>query len=358
MKSLVLLFVFFSTVASAQFEVEELKYTETYYYEGMITGSDENQLCYLSSEKNPELAKRINDQIYLDIFGKTLNSAASVDSLFPVYDAHSKKEVFRYEVLENSNRFFTVHVSYKRPYKEVRSHRYYTFLSTNGALKDMSNLLFDEDKYEEMAHRVYAIYAKELDEHIGRIDTTGGQNLHRRDVLVECAENYFTETYRLEYGFLYLTDAGVHFINPFCPDRDGVRMLRRDWFQTVFTYDEVADLMPVQMLPYVETGKWELTNFEKLERVSSGTVNGKRSDISMYNAFDQFRGFYCYFDYPGEENLMQAIIRVKEDGVTIEHTLVDETPQVTKLKVRGNAIKGKLKLPEETLKLEFVVDQE
>ena len=226
-----------------------------------------------------------------------MKSYAETDSFaqfFPVYDEHSAKQIFRYEIIENSDKYFTVHISYRRFYKNMRSHRYFTFVSQTGELLEMYDII---DDLEMVARVVYPIYAADLHAHIKTVDTSDTGGKLRYNELRECANNYFREDYRLEYGFVYLTTDSIHFANPFCPERNGVEYRRQEYFKCSFTINDFKEIMDQRMFDYAVTGVWKKTLDEMMldAPVLSGEINGETAELIWV---EEEGAYYGYFTYP------------------------------------------------------------
>jgi len=238
----------------AQFAVKEFKHTEVHYIDGYVEGTGESRLFSVSSKKYPESAKKINNQLFQKQMNKSFVATAPIDSYFPVRDEYGIKQSFDYEILENSKRFLTVHVSYQRPNKDVRSHRYYTFISVTGDLKEMWDLI-DEDSFYKIATMAFKSYAKNLDTYISKMDTTNAKTKEQYNVLVECAKFYFEKENRFEYGYIYLMSDGVHCINPPCPTHYGYHP-KSDWFTCKFSYNKFKPYFTKRIIKYGKRGVW------------------------------------------------------------------------------------------------------
>src|SRR5690606_32069129 len=125
----------------------------------------------------------------------------------------------------------------------------------------MENIL-NMTKIENLANMLYPFYAEELDAYIKTYKTTGFESELQLKELKICADNYFQKASRIEYGYVYLANDSVHFVNPFCPDREDVRMDRREWFRHSFSYEELDGLLEKRLTDFRANGNWYYTDVE------------------------------------------------------------------------------------------------
>lgn len=264
MRYLSLFFLFYSQLVNAQFELSVLQYDEIEYIgnphvDVFIEGENyrilESKMMVLKSDEKPEVAERINNHIFTELFGTPYTEMVVFDSLFPAYKDYSQIQLFDYEIIENSARYFTVKVSYLKKYESVRSHRHFTFASINGQILEMAQIL-EMSLLDSVAKLLYPVFAKDLNDYITQYEQSENPSEDQLYELKLCAENYFLQSYRIEYGIVYLTSAGIHFENPFCPDRSVV-LTRRELFTASFTYAEFKDVLQDYIYVYSQTGVFE-----------------------------------------------------------------------------------------------------
>ncbi|MCH8330548.1 MAG: hypothetical protein IH946_04080 [Bacteroidetes bacterium] len=333
----------------AQFIVTEHTYEETFWLDEYDELTEVSKILSVSSTTNPESAKKINNTIFRKLFHSSFDDMLSFDSLFPVRDEHSSKHMFSYEILENSDRFLTIHFSYQRPYAD-RSHRYYTFVSATGEIKEMFDLITEEAFYT-IANMVFPIYAKELDTYINSLDTSNVSIKEQYDVLVECADNYFEEEYRFEYGYIYLLTDGLHCINPPCPDQNWVTLDRKEWFTCSFSYDEFKGLLTDRMIAYAKTGVWEYTFEELLFKAPmyEGTINGNKAELRIVEKDGELIG-----DLYEVSSDIGLVIKVTMDKKKFFMKPLDSDTLASKLKLKDGILTGTFNFSEtESWELNF-----
>ena len=242
----------FPFLVNAQFSIEEYNRVDTIFMGELEADAyGTSTLFKVISEKESLAAAKISSAIYWDILDIDVHNARAFDSLLHLTSG-SYSANFAYEIIENTDRFFTIEVSYGGSEEDDRVRHCYSFLSTTGEWLTFFDI-FKADKIKEIEEVVFSDFQKEIDNLFAKCDST---HYHYSD-LKRCAVHYFKDIGVTHDGDSYIDSDSVYFSFPFCPKVYHVFGFKHDWFQIAYSQEAFSGLLNERLIKYKQTGEWE-----------------------------------------------------------------------------------------------------
>ena len=349
---LIVLFTAFQPEVFAQFEIHEISYERTYKLETKDT-IETNYIFYLNPASHPNAVEKINETLFKNVFDSYDDKMDYYDSIFLDEYYNRLKHGYNYEILENSEKYLSIHVSYHHFGEERRTEEYFTFLTVTGELVSMWEL-FKGNYYFEIADSIIKNFNVDLKAYINAIDTSTAEMQSQYHNLLDCYHRKFSETYHYGFGYFYLSSEGLHCISPLCAQEYG-KHDKTDWFQTDINFEEIKPYCNERIVNYIETGVWEYTLTElswKAPRYE-GTKNGIETVFRFFKKDGLYQGilYDSYLEY--EYTIYMTIYK----NVVIMRP-VDESVPASFLSYQNGIISGTYKCSEyETFELVIELSQ-
>ncbi|UKN02335.1 hypothetical protein K6119_02220 [Paracrocinitomix mangrovi] len=263
MKYLSIIFICFPFLNFAQFEIVDLTYQEGSYQKEGVIDSSLSRFFMVKSENNPELAKKINEKIFFWYLHAPFDENKDLSWYIPVSTEGGFDYAFDYQILENSERFFTFCIKLRHSeYEGVLSQNYVTY---NIAVEE---IVWSDDIFglrnpntQVFYDTVSQIIVKDLESYMSTLDTTTESRKEQFELMQYCLKD-FKEGKGAYNGSFYLTSKGIHYLLPFCEDDYYVKFERTQGFEMLFDYDDPHLPFNPILVKYAKTGIWEGTKEE------------------------------------------------------------------------------------------------